>query len=68
MRIGKLIRAKRKELHLTQVDLAQKAKLSHEFIGKLERCEVRNPGYFTLKRIAKILGLKAEELWAAEAA
>jgi mannose-6-phosphate isomerase-like protein (cupin superfamily) len=54
-RLGEVIRARRKALGLTLVQLADRADLSHPFLSQLERGRVR-PSMSSLHRIAQALG------------
>jgi uncharacterized cupin superfamily protein len=54
-RLGAVIRARRKGLGLTLVQLADRADLSHPFLSQLERGLVR-PSMSSLHRIAQALG------------
>ena len=55
MKIALQIKVKRHKLGLNQQDLAKLAKLSPEYIGKIEREEILNVGIKTLEKIAKAL-------------
>lgn len=51
----------RKQSKLTQKQLALQAKVSKEYISQIER-GIKNPGFFTAQKIAKILGITIDEL------
>lgn len=58
------IKKNRKEAHLTQAQLADKASFSHEFIRRIEAPNAKK--YFsidTLVQIAKALNIKIEDLF-----
>ncbi|EQH20510.1 TPA: helix-turn-helix transcriptional regulator [Clostridioides difficile] len=52
----------RKQSKLTQKQLALQAKVSKEYISQIER-GIKNPGFFTAQKIAKILGITIDELF-----
>lgn len=56
MSIGKEIRRKRKELKLTQMELAEKTGVCRNYISDLEN-DRYTPSVKTLAKISKILGL-----------
>jgi transcriptional regulator with XRE-family HTH domain len=56
------MREKRKSLKMTQGDLAEKADLSTNYIGLLERCR-KSPSFETMEKIAKALGIDTFELF-----
>ena len=60
---GETIRRERLARHLTQEALAEKAELSLNFIGNLERGE-KLPSLDTMVKLADALGLKGTELMA----
>jgi transcriptional regulator with XRE-family HTH domain len=60
--IGKRVRARRKELNLTQEALARRADVSHNLINRIERGETRDPHVSTLAVIADALGVPVSEL------
>jgi transcriptional regulator with XRE-family HTH domain len=60
---GETVRAERQARKLTQEQLAEKAELSLNFIGNLERGE-KMPSLETVERLASALGLKGAELLA----
>jgi predicted transcriptional regulator len=57
----KEIKRKRKELKLSQEDLATKATINRSYVAKIE-AGVFEPSIATLKRIAKALELDYKEL------
>jgi transcriptional regulator with XRE-family HTH domain len=59
--LGAKIRAKRKKLHLSQEDLAEKADLTRNYIGDIERAE-KKVTLETLAKIAKALKSRVREL------
>ena len=60
-RLSRKLREERLKRNLSQETLAQKAKLSRNFIGMLERAE-RNITISRLEDIAEVLGLETWEL------
>ncbi len=61
VRLGGVIRARRRQLGLTLVDVASKAGLSHPFLSQLERGLAR-PSMRSLSAIAATLGTTAQVL------
>ena len=59
--LGTKIRAKRKKLHLSQEELAEKADLTRNYIGDVERAE-KKVTLETLAKIAKALKCRVREL------
>jgi y4mF family transcriptional regulator len=57
MRIGEVIRKRRKNLKITQPDLADLAKISVNTLYKIERGE-GNPTLDVLEKITDVLGLE----------
>ncbi|HFL2582075.1 TPA: helix-turn-helix transcriptional regulator [Clostridioides difficile] len=47
---------------LTQKQLALEVNVSKEYISQIER-GIKNPGFFTAQKIAKILGITIDELF-----
>src|ERR1700688_1067249 len=64
LRLGGAIRARRRLLGLTLVDMAAQAGLSHPFLSQLERGLAR-PSMRSLTAIASTLGTTAQALMAA---
>lgn len=64
-RVGLRIRVIRRQAGLTQAQLAEKADLSDNFIGLIERGE-GHPTIQTINRIAEALGVRLGELFAGE--
>lgn len=60
-KIGKNLKKIRKEKQLTQVELAEKAKISSNYYARIERDE-ENPSLEVLKDIAKALKVKSSEI------
>jgi transcriptional regulator with XRE-family HTH domain len=60
-KIGKNLKKLRKEKQLTQVELAEKAKISSNYYARIERDE-ENPSLEVLKDIAKALKVKSSEI------
>ena len=61
IRLGQIIRNKREQKNLTQIELASKAGVDRNYIGMLERGE-RNPSFLSLQKVAKGLDISVEEL------
>jgi transcriptional regulator with XRE-family HTH domain len=61
VKLGQIIRVKRVQSGLTQVQLAAQAGVDRNYIGMLERGE-RNPSYLSLLKIANGLKLSVGEL------
>ena len=59
--IAKNLRELRKLKHMTQTEVAQKAKISTNHYAKIERGEV-NATITTLERIIKSLGAKSSDI------
>lgn len=60
-KIGKNLKKLRKEKQLTQVELADRAKISSNYYARIERDE-ENPSLELLKDIAKALKVKSSEI------
>lgn len=61
VKLGQIIRNKREQKNLTQIELASKAGVDRNYIGMLERGE-RNPSFLSLQKVAKGLDISVEEL------
>ena len=59
--LGKVLRARREGLQITQERFAEKVDLSKNYIGSIERGEYE-VAISTLQKIATVLGTKASEL------
>ena len=57
MRVQNVVKARRKELGISQVDLAEMSGLSLATIKNIERGE-GNPSYETISRILEVLGME----------
>ena len=57
-----MLKTLREEKGLTQVDLANKAKVERTYIVKLESGDKKNPSLDILKKLAKALGVPVTEL------
>jgi len=55
--MGATIRALRDHAHLSQIALGERISLHQNYIGAIERGEIRSPGLVTLDRIARGLGV-----------
>lgn len=62
LNIGKTIRKRRKELKITQEELAELSNLSVNYISKIERINDQNISLKSLNAIANALNLKIEQL------
>lgn len=61
-RLATMIKTLREEKGITQVELAQKAKVTQSYVAMLEAGEKKNPSLDVLKRLAKALKVKVGEL------
>jgi len=61
--LGETLKAARHQAGLTQEELAARAKLSREYVSKLERGQ-QSPTVDTLLRLCAILGVKASAILA----
>jgi transcriptional regulator with XRE-family HTH domain len=57
-----VLKTLREEKGLTQVDLANKAKVERTYIVKLESGDKKNPSLDILKKLAKAFGVPVTEL------
>jgi len=62
IRLGQIIRARRRQLDLTLEEVAKEIKTSHQFVSRLELGK-RGPSVTIVKHLAKVLGLDARELF-----
>ena len=62
-RFGKAIRRRRRELELSQEQLAERACLHRTYISSIERGE-RNPSLENIKKLAKALDISISALFA----
>ncbi len=62
MDLGKRLKALRTHRGLTQVELAQKVKVTQAYIAQLEASTQTNPSLATLRRLAKALKVTVAEL------
>ena len=61
-KIGEMIRSRRKELGMNQIQLANSANVSQSYIAGLENGKVQNPTLKTIAKIAAVLNLENEQL------
>lgn len=61
-KIGELMYQKRKELHMTQEELAEKIGVTDGYISKIE-LGYQQPGFETLSKIGKELNIDETELF-----
>jgi XRE family transcriptional regulator of biofilm formation len=61
-RLGKMLKTLREEKGLTQVALAERAKVTQTYIAKLESGDKKNPSLAILQRLARALGVPVTEL------
>lgn len=61
-RLGQVLKALREDKGLSQVELANKAKVERTYIVKLESGDKKNPSLDILKKLAKALGVPVTEL------
>ncbi len=62
-RFGKAIRQRRRELDLSQEELAEHANLHRTYISSIERGQ-RNPSLENIENLAKALGISISALFA----
>lgn len=62
VRFGAVVRARRKQLNLSQEALADQAGIDRSHMGKLERGE-RNVSFLNIVRIANAVGCKPSDLF-----
>jgi transcriptional regulator with XRE-family HTH domain len=60
--LGMVLRRRRRQLGLTQLDVGGKANVGANYIGYMER-DLRRPGAAVLAKLAKVLDLDREELF-----
>lgn len=60
--LGLKIKQQREKAGLTQEQLAEKAKISLDFLGKIE-VSINNPGLRSLLKIADALGINVKDLF-----
>ena len=61
-KVAKRLKALRTDRHLTQADIAEKAKMSTNYYAKIERGEVR-PSVDIYERLAKALKVTASDIF-----
>jgi transcriptional regulator with XRE-family HTH domain len=61
-RLASMLKAKREDRGLTQIDLAKLAKVSQAYVASLEAGSKKNPSLAVLQRLAKALGVPVTEL------
>jgi len=61
-RFGQIVRARRRQLDLTQEQVAQTIRTSQQFLCRPESGK-RNPSETIIKRLAKVLGFDARKLF-----
>lgn len=61
-RLGKMLRELRETKGMSQVNLAEKARVSQAYIAMLESGEKRNPSLVILRRLANALGVPVIEI------
>jgi transcriptional regulator with XRE-family HTH domain len=61
-RLSRVLKTLRESKGLSQVDLADRAKVGRTYIVKLESGDKRNPSLDILKKLAKALGVPVAEL------
>lgn len=62
-RFGKAIRRRRRELDLSQEELADRAQLNRAYLATIERGD-KNPTLETIEKLAKALDISIAELFA----
>lgn len=63
MRFGEYLKNKRKQINITQEDLARFMNVSSVFIHQLETGKVDAPSLDRCQQLAEILKIKIDELW-----
>ncbi len=61
-RFGKAVRRRRRELDLSQEELAERAELHRTYISSIERGQ-RNPSLENIEKIAKALSISISDLF-----
>ena len=61
-RFGKAIRRRRRELDLSQEELAERAELHRTYVSDIERGD-RNPSLENIEKLAKALNIKVSDLF-----
>jgi transcriptional regulator with XRE-family HTH domain len=61
-KLGAVLKQIREAKGLSQLHLANRAKVSQGYLSDLEAGEKKNPGIETLRKIAKALGVPVTEL------
>lgn len=61
-RFGKAIRRRRRELDLSQEELAERAELHRTYVSDIERGD-RNPSLENIEKLAKALNTKVSDLF-----
>lgn len=59
--LGEAIRRLRTDANISQIQLAERAELNHNFVGEVERGE-KLASVVTIVRLASALGVKAADL------
>jgi transcriptional regulator with XRE-family HTH domain len=62
LRFGKAMRRRRRELDLSQEELAERADLHRTYVSSIERGE-RNPSLENIEKLAKALGISIARLF-----
>ena len=62
MTLGSVLRRRRKQLELTQQEIARRVAVRANYIGYLER-DLRHPSTSVLAKLAKVLDLDRQELY-----
>ncbi len=62
MSIGKRVRARRQDLHLSQEEIARRAGVSLNLVNRVEREQITDPHISTLRSLARGLGVRVEDL------
>ena len=61
--IGKALKKARKSFGLTQLQVAEKVGITSNYYSMIERGEKKNPGSKVMTEIAKVLKLKASDIF-----
>jgi transcriptional regulator with XRE-family HTH domain len=61
--LGERLRFARRELLMSQAELAEESGLSKDEVSKLERGQTTRPHFSTIKKLARALGVDARQLY-----
>jgi XRE family transcriptional regulator of biofilm formation len=61
-KLAAMLKMRREEKGLTQIDLAKRARVSQAYVASIEAGTRKNPSLAILQRLAKALGVPVAEL------